>query len=1018
MPDILTTALANEKEIVNDLLERLSIPQLQALKIRETAKRYVEKLRNTKNSGVESFIQQYNLSTQEGVAIMCLAESLLRIPDKKTSQLLVADKLQHQNWLDHAHKNNALLINASAWGLALTDKLLNFRDSNSAISRLVNRVSEPAIMVALKSAVKHLSNEFILGANIENAMPKAKAYFNKGYNISFDILGESSRTNEQAEFYYQAYIKAIDDITQLTLKNEEIFAQPNISIKLTALHPRVELNQQSRLIEELLPKLEHIISLCMENNISISFDAEEANRLDIYLKIFELLIANPKFKGYNGIGAVVQAYQKRGLYVIQHLIELATTHQKRIPVRLVKGAYWDSEIKRAQELALEDYPVFTNKVFTDLSYLTCAQEMLNARSYIFPQFATHNAYTAAAIQQMAGDKNFEFQKLQGMGDILHQQLVAEGYKTRVYAPVGPHEALLAYLMRRLLENGANTSFVNLIGDKNISTEDLITSPIETATNLLSAAQYSKIPLPADIYGTYRTNSIGYDIGYSQHLQYLKEGLNDYFDKQYDINLEGQGKKIEFHSPLNYSLVKTTLHHHTAEEMKEMVDIATKGFTNWSTVPIARRADIIKQFAEKLYANYHEIIALLMTEGGKNIADSISEIKEAADFALYYSAEARRIMSSPTAMPGYTGESNHLSLHPKGIFVCISPWNFPLAIFCGQILAALVTGNAVIAKASENTSAIAHLAVQLLYQAGVPQEALQLIFASGKEVSKHVLSDSRIAGVAFTGSTQTAQQINLTLASRPNAPISTLIAETGGMNAMIVDSSALLEQACDSIIHSAFGSQGQRCSALRIAYIQEEIYDPLKDLLIGAMNELTIGDTRDFSNDLGSMISPAAAEDMKKHIDTMRSKNFNIISYTGTLPIGKCYFAPHIIEVNHINDMQQENFGPILHLVSYKVVSLPQVIAEINASGYGLTFGIQSRINRRIEEISSQIHASNIYANRTMIGAQVGTHPFGGEGKSGTGFKAGGPHYLLRFCIERLVTNNLTAIGGNIELLRH
>lgn len=1008
-------AFEDEYQVARRLLSYLGDLKFSTI----DAKKYIEKIRAKSGAArIENFLAKYSLKTEEGVAIMCLAESLLRIKDHETAKLLISDKLKNKNWLSNIAQDQSWLINSSGWGLALSGKLLDMSESKFSTVRFINRLAEPGVMIALKIALRYLSNKFIIATDLGRALTAAQSYQDQGVNFSFDILGESARSGKQAQVYYNAYETAIRDIGEFANAK----AKPSISVKLTALHPRVELAQKGRVMRELMPKLEHLIMLCVKNNIAISFDAEEVHRLDIYLLVFEQLLKNPKFKGYDGLGAVVQAYQKRALITIDHLTALAQKYNKRIAIRLVKGAYWDYEIKRAQESALLGYPVFTNKPFTDLSYLACAKKLL-ASKHVYPQFATHNAYTVSAIKQMAGRADFEFQKLHGMGDILHQELVTEGYKTRIYAPIGNYENLLAYLMRRMLESGASTSFVNLVGDNSIPLKLFLISPIAQAEVILKNNQL-QIPLPQNIYPE-RINSHGYELGYQSDSEFLQNGIALYLNKKYEVRALlaskdiSRGKVVKVTSPLNHKIGKTDLHQTSKNEMIRALDDASVGFKKWSEVEVKTRAAIISKIAKLLYQNYHELLALLMSEAGKNVADGISEIKEAADFALYYGACAVETMSEPVALPGITGEESKLELHPKGIFVTISPWNFPLAIFLGQIFAALVTGNSVIAKPSENTSAIAHFAVKLLYDAGVPRDALQLIITSGRELSENILSDPRVAGVCFTGGTETARVINQTLGARKDSAVATLIAETGGINAMIVDASALPEQACDHIINSAFGSSGQRCSALRVVYIQQEIYEELKSLLIGAMNELSIGDTSDFANDLGAMISTAAVSKMKRHLANMRRKKFNIISHPASKQCAASsgsFFAPSMVEINKIDDMGGEIFGPILHLISYKSSQLDSIIDEINSTGYGLTFGIESRIEARIKNVTGRIKAGNIYINRTTTGAQVGTHPFGGEGKSGTGFKAGGPNYLLRFCLERTVTTNLTAIGGNIDLL--
>lgn len=1020
--------IEDEKAVAKKLLESLNFLPLQANNISVSALEYVKKIRASKRSGIEAFIQQYSLSTEEGIAIMCLAEALLRIPDKKTANLLLQEKLKDKNWGEYLGKSDSFFVNASTWGLLISGKILKINNYGSILKNTFARLSSPTLLAATEMAIKVISNEFILGETLPSAIKNAKKYFKKGYRVSFDILGESSRTQTQADYYYNAYIKALDEISIFAAKSDNLFEGPNLSVKLTALHPKVTLRQEKRLVEELLPKLITIVEKCQKLSVSISFDAEEAFRQDIYLIILEKLHRHPTLKKFNGIGFVIQGYQKRTFNTIDFIIDLARDLGKIIPVRLVKGAYWDSEIKFAQENGLEGYPVFTRKEFTDVSYLACAQKILANSDVIFPQFATHNAYTIASIKEMAGHKNFEFQKLQGMGDVLHDIILKEGYKSRIYAPVGKYDDLLAYLMRRLLENGANTSFINLVGNKSISERDLVNNQIESAKNLLDKPL--KISIPKDIYSSYndssyRDNSLGYDLGYQRCFKEHKSEIEKFKTKSYEAHSIINGKKVgsldkkEVFNPANHSQKIGVIHKANALQIKQALDIAHNSFDSWANTEVSIRTKKLRKIAELMQKNRYELYHLLITEAGKNIEDAIAEVREAIDFAYYYAHMAEKLCKNPILMPSYTGESNELSLHPKGVFVCISPWNFPLAIFCGQILAALAAGNTVIAKSAENTSLVAHFAASLMFEAGIPASALQFTIVSGKILSETIISDDRVKGVCFTGSNKVALGLNRLLASRNTGPAS-FIAETGGQNAMIIDSSALLEQATDSIVTSAFVSAGQRCSALRVAYVQEEIFDKLYDLICGAMNELKVGIPSDFSVDIGPVISEGSKKELQDHIDWLQNNKFKILakhkSHAEFASAHGSFFVPHIAQINNISDLKSENFGPILHLISFKSEDLDKVIDEINNTGFGLTFGLQTRIESRVDYVASKIKAGNFYANRTMTGAHVGTHPFGGEGNSGTGFKAGGPHYLLKFLNERVKTVNLTAIGGNIQLL--
>jgi RHH-type proline utilization regulon transcriptional repressor/proline dehydrogenase/delta 1-pyrroline-5-carboxylate dehydrogenase len=1014
----------DEIEHIKMLLDYINIDDTKHNLIGLRAHRMVEKIRDSKVHTIESFIQEYSLSTEEGVAIICLAESLLRIPDKKTAHDLVSDKLSGKNWQQHLGKSESLFVNASSWGLLLTGKVIDFKGSDSLIAKMVGRIGEPMILEGIKRAIGFISNKFILGKDLEDALKNGKTAIDNGYNLSFDILGESSRTDVQAEFYYNEYLEAIKVIGKLSNKSGNIYQQLNLSVKLSALHPKVMLRKIDLLKKDLLPKLKNIVKLCINCNISISFDAEESYRQDVYLLILEELIKDPELKDFSGTGFVIQSYSKRAFYIIDWIANLALDTKKCLPVRLVKGAYWDTEIKHSQENGLIGYPVFTKKEHTDISYIACAQKLLSYQQYIFPQFATHNAITASTIIEIGQGCDFEFQRLQGMGESLHNALLEEGYKSRIYAPVGKYEDLLAYLMRRLLENGANSSFVNLIGDKNRSLDEIVESPILK----IKAKEIScnkDVALPVALYKS-RINSRGIEIGIKNNLEDIRSGLDDFRNRFYEsasiisgraIKNKDNSKKISRCS--NKSEIIGQMFEANDSNLKQALENASSSFASWSSLKAEDRSDIINRFADLLQKNHFEIYSILISEAGKNIDDAINELREAIDFARYYANMAIKL-SHPINLPSYTGESSTMSWHPRGVFVCISPWNFPLAIFLGQILAALVTGNTVIAKPAENTTIIASYAINLLIKAGVDKNAISLLLTSGRKISETILTNNQVKGVCFTGSTIVAQNINRTLAARDTG-IASFIAETGGQNAMIVDSSALLEQACDSIVNSAFGSIGQRCSALRVLYIQEEIFDKLIELVSGATDQLAIADTYDLTNDLGPVIDIKSRDELLKHVENMMSEPNCKLLYTHhdkskIEDQTNSFIAPRIIKINHISDLKQENFGPILHVISFKSEELDQIIDQINSSGFGLTCGIQTRIEERIDYVASKIKVGNFYANRSIIGAQVGTHPFGGEGNSGTGFKAGGPHYLMRFMTERVKTVNTAAIGGNIELL--
>jgi len=1002
----------DQEQYMQDIQSEIQLNTEVIANIKKEGRFLAQKIQNDTSFSIEKFFQEYSLSGEEGIAIMCLAESILRVPDSKVAFELACDKLEGKNW--SSPKGHNMLIKFASLGLNFSSKFLNITKPQNLITSLISKLSGPIFVSALKQAIKLFSNEFILSNTVEKALQKTKKY--PQYTFSFDLLGESARNFTQSNLYYQRYLEAIDLISNFDSDegSASIFQRPNLSVKFTSLYPRFELVKYEDIKEFLLPKLETLVTKAKANSISISFDAEEAARLDIYMLIMHDLIK--RVKDFEGIGFVVQAYQKRAKSILEEILKLSISTGKQIPVRLVKGAYWDSEIKHAQELGLEDYPVFTKKDYTDANYIYCTRFIAKHNNNFYPQFGTHNALTTAYVLEIMKGKDFEFQKLFGMGNLLHQELLSKNQKVRIYAPIGDTNDLLAYLMRRMLENGANSSFINKIYDLNIKASDLIYDISEKITKISK----SPITLPQNLYPD-RINSSGYDLGYKSQMQLLQENILSFNKKQYQAKSIINGKEIRgdvivVKSPSNSSYQLGGKSFCSSKDMARALQAAKVGIEQWSKNSTRHRGEILEKIANLYETNQYELLSLLIREAGKSIDDAVAEVREAIDFCRYYAVQAQKIMA-PIEMPSPTGEKNILTLHPKGIFVCISPWNFPLAIFTGQIVAALVTGNSVLAKPAEQTSLIAYFAVKLMHQAGIPKEVLHLIIAPGREIGKYIISSEEISGVTFTGSTATARMINMALAER-HSSIATLIAETGGQNAMIVDSSALLEQVCDDVINSSFYSAGQRCSALRILYIQEEIFDPLVKMITDAISTLNVGNTIDFANDIGPVINEQAKESLQKHIDYMRGKGYKV---SDAAPQKICnagsFLAPHIIEVESINDIPDENFGPILHIARFSINAFDKIIDEINNYGYGLTFGIHSRIEERIEYLRSKIEAGNLYANRSTTGAVVGTHPFGGEKKSGTGFKAGGPHYLLKFLNERTSSINLTAIGGNIELLR-
>jgi RHH-type proline utilization regulon transcriptional repressor/proline dehydrogenase/delta 1-pyrroline-5-carboxylate dehydrogenase len=1014
LKNISEKSFLDEVECVKSLYEASRPFQDKQREIFARAKKYVEGIREHSDElSVESFLKEYSLSTYEGVAIMCLAEALLRIPDNKTADELISDKLGQGNWKKHFSENANIMLNASTFGLMISGQILHFQRSKQeithAIGSITSKISDPIIREALKKAMKILGRKFVIGTSSEDALKNAKKIGEKGYLFSFDMLGEGARTAAQAEGFYKAYIDGIKEIGAAYKRNpaDYIYHRPNVSVKLSALHPRYEMLNKSRLLEELLPKLKKIALTARDNGIWIAIDAEEANRLEISLVLFEALLKDKEFSGFNGLGFVVQAYQKRAPYVIDYLKQLADETKRIIPIRLVKGAYWDSEVKHAQMHGLPNYPVFTQKAHTDLSYLICARKLLENLKYFYPQFATHNALTVASILEISADydatKDFEFQRLYGMGDAFYDEMV-KSRPVRIYAPVGTYQDLLPYLIRRILENGANTSFVNLVVNKAEPIGQILTNPIDKIIRNSYANAEGSLPLPADIFGEVRKNSIGKDYGYSVFVNELAE-----YHKNFKAN------KINPKSIIAGKEVKFT-------EIELALKAAEKAYPAWNSISAELRAQYLNQFAEALEQNEDSILPLLMQEAYKTPNDAVAELREAIDFLRYYAADGVKKFGSPKLYKGYTGEKNLMHYKGKGVFLCISPWNFPLAIFLGQISGALMAGNTVIAKPAPQTEKIAYIATKLAHAAGIPKEVFQLVLngdmETGAKTAEALVSDARVAGVAFTGSTKVAHKINNTLGKRGvNVPIATLIAETGGQNAMIIDSSALLERAVDDAINSAFGAAGQRCSALRVLYIQDDVYKQTLELLKGALAELNVGyPAADFSVDVPPVIDENAQSKLRAHIVKMRKAAKLIAKATIDESVQGTFIAPHIFEIPDISVLKEEVFGPVLHVIKYKKSKIDAVIDQINSTGYGLTFGIHSRVESFIEHVISRVKVGNIYINRSQIGAVVGVHPFGGVGLSGTGFKAGGANYLKRFVNEVTVTNNIAAIGGNLELI--
>lgn len=1004
---ISTDIFEDENSFIKKYINELNFDFRTNDNIRKRSEFFIKRIQGSTSFSVEQFLQEYSLTLEEGIAVMCLAESLIRIPDSDVAFELALDKLSDKLWARHLISAKTSFIRLASLGLFVAGKWSDFCNYDNIISNTISRIGRPVFLSAIRTVITWLGREFVLGENIELGIARTSSF--KGYKFSFDLLGESARTFQQAEEYYRRYLESIDSIAKSNIEDA------SLSVKITALYPRLELAKIEDAENYLLPKLITLIKKMQEHNIAITFDAEEYYRLQAYLHIITKVISHEELKDFNKIGIVVQSYHKSAGHVVDYIISLSKSLNKTIPIRLVKGAYWDSEIKHAQSLGLPNYPVFTKKELTDAHYLIIAKKILANDKYITPQFATHNAITASSIIELAQDKPFEFQKLHGMGYELHSELV-KNHPVRIYAPIGKMEDLLAYLMRRLLENGANTSFVHQVNKQD---SEMVYNIYQKVMNL---GNDTNIPLPSNIYLN-RKNSMGYELGIKSMQEELMNGINKFSDKIYRACSIINGKEVfnkratDHFRPSKISEKIGDISIATEDHMKDSIGSAVKGFNSWTKKPVKERGDILRNIANLFEKHQHELFSLLIKEAGKSIGDAILELREAVDFCRYYANEAEKTMQD-RIMPAITGESNVLKMHGRGVFLCISPWNFPLAIFTGQIVAALVSGNSVISKPADQTSIIAHFAIKLMHEAGVPADVLHLIIAPGSLVGKYVVPHENIAGVVFTGSTATAKIINSTLANRDGAIIP-IIAETGGQNAMIVDSSALLEQVTDDVLTSAFYSAGQRCSALRILYVQDEIYDALIELITGAIAALKIGDTTNFANDIGPVIDKASFDILSNHITDMEGKGFKILAthpQKGHLKDGY-YFYPHVIGINSINDIESEKFGPILHIARYKHQDLDKVIDEINGYGFGLTFGIHSRIESKIEYISSKIKAGNIYVNRSTTGAVVESQPFGGENKSGTGFKAGGPYYLLKFMLERTTSVNLTAIGGNIELIK-
>ncbi|QDF74193.1 MULTISPECIES: bifunctional proline dehydrogenase/L-glutamate gamma-semialdehyde dehydrogenase PutA [Shewanella] len=1024
--------IVDEEQYLSELIKLVPSSDDEIQRITKRAHDLVHKVRQYDKKGlmvgIDAFLQQYSLETQEGIILMCLAEALLRIPDAATADALIEDKLSGAKWDEHLSKSDSTLVNASTWGLMLTGKIITLDKSidgkpSSLLNRLVNRLGEPVIRQAMLAAMKIMGKQFVLGRTVQEALKNSTDKRKLGYTHSYDMLGEAALTMKDAQKYFEDYSSAIAALGAQHYDESEA-PRPTISIKLSALHPRYEVANEDRTMTELYDTLVKLVSQARSLNVGVSIDAEEVDRLELSLKLFQKLYNSETAKGWGLLGIVVQAYSKRALPVLCWLTRLAKDQGDEIPVRLVKGAYWDSELKWAQVAGEGGYPLFTRKAGTDVSYLACARYLLSdaTRGAIYPQFASHNAQTVAAITDMAGDRLYEFQRLHGMGEELYDTLLAEsGVSTvRIYAPVGAHKDLLPYLVRRLLENGANTSFVHKLVDPKTPIESLVVHPLTTLQSYKTLAN-NKIVQPIDIFGAERKNSKGINMNIISESEPFFAALDKFKDQQWSAGpiVNGEtlsGDTIEVKSPYDTTQIVGKVAFANNQAVEQALASAHNAFGSWCSTPVEVRANALQKLADLLEENREELIALCTREAGKSIQDGIDEVREAVDFCRYYAVQAKKMMGKPELLPGPTGELNELFLQGRGVFVCISPWNFPLAIFLGQVAAALAAGNTVVAKPAEQTSIVGYRAVQLAHEAGIPKQALQFLPGTGATVGAAITADERIGGVCFTGSTVTAKRINLTLAQRDGAIIP-LIAETGGQNAMVVDSTSQPEQVVNDVISSSFTSAGQRCSALRVLYLQEDIAERVIDVMKGAMDELTIGTPNSVKTDVGPVIDATAKANLNAHIDHIKQVGRLINQLE--LPAGTengHFVAPTAVEIDSIKVLEKEHFGPILHVIRYKAADLPKVIDEINSTGFGLTLGIHSRNEGHALEVADKVNVGNVYINRNQIGAVVGVQPFGGQGLSGTGPKAGGPHYLSRFVTEKTRTNNITAIGGNATLL--
>ncbi|HEY0026842.1 MAG TPA: bifunctional proline dehydrogenase/L-glutamate gamma-semialdehyde dehydrogenase PutA [Allosphingosinicella sp.] len=1008
-----------EPDVLQPLLKDAGLTPESRCRVEQRASGMLADLRAAQSSGwVNQFLQEYRLNTSEGIALLSLAEAFLRVPDPETADALIADKLGNADWKAHKGKSHSTLVNSATWGLVIGRALVSETEQASTLKRLLSRAGEPFVRQAVGAAMRMMGEIFVMGRTIEEAVARMAKRENRGFTASFDMLGESARTYEDARRYFVSYENAIRSVGKVADRGH------SISVKLSALHPRYEVAHYDNCVPSLIEQVEALAALAKASNIAFTVDAEESERLEMSLDIIEAVAGLPSLKGWDGLGMAVQAYGKRARPTLAWADAIGAATGRRIAVRLVKGAYWDSEIKRTQEQGLGEYPLFTRKAATDVSYLACARDMLAAKN-IYPAFATHNALTVANILEWAGtSRDFEFQRLHGMGEGLYEHLVREeGYQTRIYAPVGGHRDLLAYLVRRLLENGANSSFVHQLADERLTDADILADPVAKIASV-GGSRHPAIPLPRDLFGD-RLNSGGIDLADREELARLASVVSATGlvrpersrgalaqtpqprpSTSLGTNEVGSGA-LEQKPPVTSAGENWT---DCAGEAQAKVSRALSAFRPWDAQSIEHRAACLDRLADLLEQERGTLMCICVQEAKKTIPDALAEVREAVDFCRYYAQQARSGLQ-PLELPGPTGERNVLRMGGRGVWVCIAPWNFPLAIFLGQVTAALVAGNTVVAKPAPQTPEIAAYAVGLAHGAGIPEDAL-ILAAGGPDMGAALVEDSRIAGIAFTGSTATAKRIARSLLDDDERPIVPFIAETGGINAMIVDSTALPEQVVVDVVTSAFRSAGQRCSALRLLLLQEEIAGRTLEMLSGAMDTLVVGDPAEPRTDVGPVIDQGAYERLMEHREAMRGRWVKTVA----VPAQGLFVPPTLIRVDRLEDVKKEWFGPLLHVATWKSGQLAETVERVNRSGFGLTMGLHSRIARAAETVEELATVGNLYVNRSMIGAIVGSQPFGGEGLSGTGPKAGGPHYLPRFCAERVTSTDTTSAGGNATLL--